>query len=562
MINNQHKQAVDRWSNSFLRPLVPPKLLSNSEIKGTEDDGAKLIYLKFLYGIRTGKFAERPSDGGVTNVIRNISDESLWIYSLQNEAIPEGFKSLKKKDSGVIGTGDIRKCKTCRGQGRVRCKTCKGKVRWTSKDFEGNRIENVCSCGDGKQMCGSCDGYGDVEVIIRTQREFKLFDTKNSQYTGEVPEIKIKKITGDLIYEQVYDYPLDMVREMLVGGIDEQEFNSLNNAVLDHLKHNIDDQLKERGDIDTNKIHSQMDKLFASLPNPGKENKVLEHEAMPIRVMVRVENAPVKQIDYNYKEKDYSIWVYGKENSIWKQKTPSTFNYKGIILSFLFLVLIAVGTFSYFNSNGGFNSFGITNNNKQKEQVDQKVSIASLTELDNTNGKTNQPSSNQLAVISDSDGYTNLRSGKGTRYSIIKRLYSNEKFTVTPSNSKWWKVRLNNGTEGYIYHNRVDLLDQEFYIIPVQATETEAKALEEVKNLKTRGYKADHLWIPNYNSLSKTKLYSVYIGPFTTAKECLERLVTYRKNNPEAYALLVSQKNRRVEMRDENNIKITEPYHK
>ena len=52
MINNQLKNAIDKWSNSFLRPLIPPKLLSNSEIKGTEDDGAKLIYLKFLYGIK------------------------------------------------------------------------------------------------------------------------------------------------------------------------------------------------------------------------------------------------------------------------------------------------------------------------------------------------------------------------------------------------------------------------------------------------------------------------------------------------------------------------------
>ena len=118
------------------------------------------------------------------------------------------------------------------------------------------------------------------------------------------------------------------------------EFNQLNNAVLDHLKVSIDDQLKERGDIDTIKIHTQLDTLFNSLPNPGKENKVLEHESMPIRVMVRVENAPVKQIDYNYKEKDYSIWVYGKEKSVWKQKTPSSFNYKGITILILLVMLI------------------------------------------------------------------------------------------------------------------------------------------------------------------------------------------------------------------------------
>ena len=214
-------------------------------------------------------------------------------------------------------------------------------------------LNKVCSCGDGKELCYKCDGFGDVEVIIRTQKEYKLFNTKNSQYTGEVPEKKIKKITGDLIYEQIYEYPLDMVREMLIGGINTDEFNKLNNAVLDHLKQSIDDQLIERDDIDTSKIHDQLDTLFNSLPKSGKRKiKFLNMKAMPIRVMVRVENAPVKQIDYSYKEKDYSLWVYGKENSIWKQKTPFSFNYKVITLLVLLLGIIGISTFLYLNNRG------------------------------------------------------------------------------------------------------------------------------------------------------------------------------------------------------------------
>lgn len=543
MINNQIKNAVDKWSNSFLRPLVPPKLLSNSEIERTEDDGAKLIYLKFLYGIRTGRISERPTDGGIGNIIRDINEESLWIYSLRNEEIPKGFKPLNKKDSGIIGTGDIRKCSTCRGQGRVRCKSCGGKVRWISKDWEGNRIENVCSCGDGKQMCGSCDGFGDVEIIILTQREFKLFDTKNSQYSGEVPKEKVKKITGDLVYEQLYDYPLDMVREMLVGGIDSNEFDQLNNAVLDHLKQSIDEQLIPRGDIDTKKIHTQLDALFNSLPNPGKENKVLEHEAMPIRVMVRVENAPVKQIDYKFKDKDYSLWVYGKENSVWKQKAPSTFNYKGIILSILLLGFIGAGTFFYIDYNRSYSSntsntnsninindsnnsninssnnifnndlilgnwkvdnqnssnynfysnnrgnftnsngkrfdfnWSIRSNNNLKIVLDvdksvwnwnienfSKDHIVMFSQQHNerrTIIKNNNSSNNKgkSAIITDPDGFTNVRAGKGTNTNIIYELKTNEDFIVYPSSDKWWKVQLNNGQHGYIFHDRVQLVD-------------------------------------------------------------------------------------------------------
>lgn len=46
-------------------------------------------------------------------------------------------------------------------------------------------------------------------------------------------------------------------------------------------------------------------------------------------------------------------------------------------------------------------------------------------------------SNQKMAVISDADGYTNLRSGKGTSSSIVKRVLSNEKFLVIPSNEKW-----------------------------------------------------------------------------------------------------------------------------
>jgi len=340
MLDDKFKKPVDKWSNSFLRPLVPPKLFSNSEIKSTEDDGAKLIYLKFLYGIQNGTYQTRPTDGGVGNVINDLSKESLWLYSLENETIPDGFKE-KRYDGGIIGTGDIRKCGTCRGSGKVRCETCGGKVRWTSKDLQGNRVENTCSCGDGKQLCRNCDGFGEVEVVIQVKKEFKLFQTKNSQYSGEVPEDKIKLITGDLAFEQIYEYPVDVVREMLVGGIDSNEFDQLNNAVISHLKLSIEEHLKG-GDIDIQKIHSQLEDLFNTLPNPGIENKVLEHESMPIRVMIRVENAPVKQVDYRYKEKDYSLWIYGKENSIWKQKIPTSFNYK--IITILIILLGAIGS--------------------------------------------------------------------------------------------------------------------------------------------------------------------------------------------------------------------------
>jgi hypothetical protein len=348
MLKQDLHDAIDRWSSSFLRPHIPPKLMSSSSIKRTEDDGAKLIYAKFLYGEQTGKFKLIPFDGSYGNVISDVGEESLWLYSLEKEKIPEGFEA-KSYDGGIIRTGKVQKCSVCRGHGEVTCKSCGGKVRWTEKIGD-KYIENVCSCGNGKQMCGNCSGYGDVETVIEVRKTFRLFETKNSQYKGEVPEEKIKKITGAQIFEHIIEYPSEEVKKMLVGGIDVDEFNQLNAAVLDTLHDKVNTELFDKG-VNTKLIHDQINILFNSVPNPGKENKLLEKEVMPIRVMIRVEDAPVTQIDYTFKEKDFSIWVFGNENHVWYESAPFSFNYKmitiavGVLAIAAFIILKSLNVF-------------------------------------------------------------------------------------------------------------------------------------------------------------------------------------------------------------------------
>lgn len=334
---NQYVDAVDRWSNSFLRPHVPPNLLSNSVINRTEDDGAKLIYAKFLYGEKTGKLSTIPFNGSYGTTI-DVANDSLWEFSNSREKSPDGFQA-SKFDGGQIRTGNVQKCSTCRGQGRITCKSCGGKIRWTEKSGD-KYIEKVCSCGDGKQICSPCDGYGDVETVILVKTEYKLYETKNSQYTGEVPDDKIKSITGHEIYEYILEYPVDKVKSMIRGGINVEEFNQLNNAVLDLLHDNIDTQLGGKG-LKIKEIHKQINDLFKTVPNPGRENKLLEKESIPVRVMIRVEDAPVTQIDYTFKNDDYSLWVFGNENAVWYQRLPFTLNYKIITIAVALIALIA-----------------------------------------------------------------------------------------------------------------------------------------------------------------------------------------------------------------------------
>ncbi|MDR2221634.1 MAG: SH3 domain-containing protein [Flavobacteriaceae bacterium] len=57
--------------------------------------------------------------------------------------------------------------------------------------------------------------------------------------------------------------------------------------------------------------------------------------------------------------------------------------------------------------------------------------------------------------ISDPDGYTNLRKGKGTQTAIIKQIKSGEHIKVLDNTENWLFVEAMNGQKGYVYRDRV-----------------------------------------------------------------------------------------------------------
>lgn len=100
--------------------------------------------------------------------------------------------------------------------------------------------------------------------------------------------------------------------------------------------------------------------------------------------------------------------------------------------------------------------------------------------------------------------------------------------------------------------------NEAFYIINIAAMKTENDAKTKVRELENNGYKSDYLWIPDYASLSGAKFYSVYIGPYSTQYDCEVATEEYRKKHPEAYGLLVSQDNKRVQINGIGKVTVSE----
>jgi len=103
--------------------------------------------------------------------------------------------------------------------------------------------------------------------------------------------------------------------------------------------------------------------------------------------------------------------------------------------------------------------------------------------------------------------------------------------------------------------------DGNFYIVSVEAVKNASDAIRAAENLGKKGYETGYLWIPNYRSLSGTKMYCVFIGPFYSKSKTEKMVEKYRKVNPKAFGLLVSKENKRIEIKGVGKSMTTEPYH-
>lgn len=72
----------------------------------------------------------------------------------------------------------------------------------------------------------------------------------------------------------------------------------------------------------------------------------------------------------------------------------------------------------------------------------------------------NSLSAQEIGIINDPDGYTNIRNGKGTKYEIIGKIQEGERFQYFKSNqTEWWKINtmpyFGDPIIGYIHKSRI-----------------------------------------------------------------------------------------------------------
>lgn len=75
-------------------------------------------------------------------------------------------------------------------------------------------------------------------------------------------------------------------------------------------------------------------------------------------------------------------------------------------------------------------------------------------------GKTAGKKFNLVARIKDVDGYVNVREDKSKDSLSKAKLLSNQTVHTHRQPGNWWEVRTADGTEGFIYRDRLDIIDE------------------------------------------------------------------------------------------------------
>jgi hypothetical protein len=337
--NQRIVEAMNKWSAGFFKMTLPSGLGTKATIKEVGDEGAKVLSMGTYLGQRTATVDAVPYDGSryEGETLKDESQGTLWMYQTK---LPEGFTPVAG-ESFLVSLGKTFKCRDCRGQGRVRCQTCNGRVRWTTRS--GDRItEHTCNCGDGKQDCRVCTGYGEMLQVLNVTTRYLFDEKKDKEYSGRLPENLLMGSTGNIVFRHTSEFESRVIAEA-IDGFEPEEFDRLMKDTHQELKTEATSKVAGQM-VNPTILHSLIDDYFKSIPNPVAANKRLQAEVLPVRMKCEVTDVPVQSVKYDYKGKDYSLYVYGNGDTVWVDgNKPAEFTWKlGVLLGIVGAIVLLI----------------------------------------------------------------------------------------------------------------------------------------------------------------------------------------------------------------------------
>ncbi|KAM4722798.1 protein SSUH2 homolog [Rhinophrynus dorsalis] len=208
------------------------------------------------------------------------------LFKDEETKMPVPHTSSLKTCPQCLGMGKTV-CEKCHGTGRVQCWVCNGSGRCSGSDecttCHGNGTTSCNACTNTFQTCKGCTGKGQVLNYIQLGITWKnnVFEFV-ADHHSEFPTDLFKKVRGDVIFTD---------ENILVPPLVNFPEPSINTASQNALQQH----------------HTQ----FAS------SSRILRQKHT-------IEWLPLTKVEYSWKEKQYSYFVYGKENKVHTKDYPVT----------------------------------------------------------------------------------------------------------------------------------------------------------------------------------------------------------------------------------------------
>eukprot|EP00079_Xenopus_tropicalis_P024504 XP_012817173.1 PREDICTED: protein SSUH2 homolog isoform X2 [Xenopus tropicalis] len=209
---------------------------------------------------------------------------------------PVLFKDGEQK-MPVVGTTSIKTCDLCKGKGTVTCGECSGSGTVQCSACYGIlRTDEVCSschdfgtqncvCYKGILLCNVCSGKKQVasftQMVITWKTETYEFV---ADHNTDFPTDKFKKVQGEKIFTD---------EQPLVPPIVNFHRQSINTTSQEALEYHQSE---------------------------------LSSSSRMLRQRQSIEWLPLTRVHYEWKESEYSYYVYGKENRVYAEKYPQKFH--------------------------------------------------------------------------------------------------------------------------------------------------------------------------------------------------------------------------------------------
>uniref|UniRef100_H3C4E1 Ssu-2 homolog n=1 Tax=Tetraodon nigroviridis TaxID=99883 RepID=H3C4E1_TETNG len=217
----------------------------------------------------------------------------MFTDKVETRRVPHS--SIVKACHICSGCGRMR-CNSCAGRGKRSCGMCNGKGYQTSpRNYNRPSTTRTCySCnGRGRKRCTSCQGQGSITCSVchghqKLMHFIQLTVTWKNNVSHfipdrqpDFPDQKFEKVSGEAFFrdENLLVYPL-------------QGFPDL-----------------ELCDVSSRLIHEHLQRFSST-------SRILQQRQT-------IELVPLTQARYQYKDKDYSFFVYGVENKVLVSQYPS-----------------------------------------------------------------------------------------------------------------------------------------------------------------------------------------------------------------------------------------------